>query len=105
MMNTDPNLITSDENAEVIAKILPKIQLLTDALLAQAPEVRNHLLEINEDLRQYPDLVHLLNDEQIAPIYSALRQQTNVVIAAKAAKKPANKKASADDAAMLNALL
>lgn len=102
-------MITTDQNAEVIAKILPKLSILDEMLEAQAPGLKNYLLEINEDLRQYPDLVHLLTDEQIKPIYSALRAVTNTVITAKAAKAnkevKGTKKVSADDGAMLANLL
>lgn len=102
-------IITTDQNAEVIAKILPKLSTLDEMLEAQAPGLKNYLLEINEDLRQYPDLVHLLNDEQIKPIYSALRAVTNTVITAKAAKATkevkGTKKVSAEDGNMLANLL
>lgn len=102
-------MITTDQNAEVIAKILPKLSTLDEMLEAQAPGLKNYLLEINEDLRQYPDLVHLLSDEQIKPIYSALRAVTNTVITAKAAKATkevkGTKKVSAEDGNMLANLL
>jgi hypothetical protein len=102
-------LIQTDQNAEVIAKILPKLQQLDEMLESQAPGIKNYLLEINEDLRQYPDLVHLLNDEQIRPIYSALRAVTNTVITAKAAKAnkevKGTKKVSSEDGNMLANLL
>lgn len=103
------DVITTDQNAEVISRILPKLSQLDEMLESQAPGLKNYLLEINEDLRQYPDLVHLLTDEQIRPIYSALRATTNTVITAKAAKankeSKTTKKVSGDDAALLASLL
>lgn len=98
-------IITTDANAEAVAKILPKIQDLEVALLSQAPEVAHHLSEINEDLRQYPDLTWLLSDEQIKPIYSALREMSDVEITTRAAKKKTAPKVSAESKALLNALL
>lgn len=103
------DLIQTDQNAEVISRILPKLSQLDEMLESQAPGLKNYLLEINEDLRQYPDLVHLLNDEQIRPIYSALRAVTNTVITAKAAKTnkevKGTKKVSAEDGNMLSNLI
>lgn len=104
MTTQDPNVIQSDANAELIAGILPKLQALDEALLAQAPTIRNHLQDINDNLREFPDLVHLLTDEQIRPIYSALRAHTNVEIAARASKAK-GPKTSAADKQMLNDLL
>jgi hypothetical protein len=108
-MSTDQNIIATDQNAEVISRILPKLQQLDSMLESQAPGLKNYLLEINEDLRQYPDLVHLLTDEQIKPIYSSLRAITNTVITAKAAKAnkevKGTKKVSSEDGNMLANLL
>lgn len=103
--NSVSDTITSDVQAEKIALILPKLQSLQIALESENPEIRGYLKAIHTDLAQYPDLAHLLTDEQIAPIYSAIRQQTNVVIEAKAAKKKSGAKATADTANLLMGLL
>jgi hypothetical protein len=103
IITTDVQADTEAENALMISVILPKINILREALLAQAPEIANHLKEINEDLRQYPDLVHLLSDDDIAPIYSAIMEQSNVEITAKAAKKKTT--FSDSDKNLLNSLL
>lgn len=83
----DPNLIISDDQAEKISAILPKLASLQEAIETLSPNIRNYLKFINEDLMQYPDLVHLLTDEQIKPIYSALRAETQVFITTRAASK------------------
>src|SRR6185437_962339 len=103
MSETIPTTEISEENAQVIQRILPKIAQLEAALLAEAPGIRNHLQDINDDLKQYPDVVMLLSDEQIAPIYHALRAHTNVEIAARAAKK--SKKATKEEGQFLADLL
>lgn len=84
--------------------ILPKIERLEAALLAAEPGIENYLAEINEDLRQYPDLTFLLSDEQIAPIYKAIIQRSNVVIAVKASKKRGSN-AMLDDGSSVASLL
>lgn len=83
----DPSIITTDEQSEKIALILPKLEALQEAIETQNPNIRNYLKRLNEDLMQYPDLVHLLTDEQIKPIYSALRAETQVFITTRESKK------------------
>lgn len=73
-----------------VEDIVPKLDNLSQMLDANAPGIENHLKEINEDLRQYPDLVFLLSDEQISPIYRAILKHENVVIKVKEAKKRKN---------------
>jgi hypothetical protein len=80
-------MITSDEQANKIAAILPKLQSLQVALEEANPNIHGYLKAINEDLRQYPELTILLTDEQIKPIYSALRAESQAVIAVKESKK------------------
>lgn len=86
-MTQESQLITTDTQSAQLAEILPKLESLRIALEEQNPNVRNYLKLINENLRLFPDLVHLLSDEQITPIYSALRAETQVFISAKESKK------------------
>jgi hypothetical protein len=94
----------SEPGGMTVADILPKIERLQSALEAQAPGIENYLSEINEDLRQYPELTFLLSDEEIAPIYAAILKKTNTVIAVKTAKKKGNK-GMLDDGQMVADLL
>lgn len=77
----------TQEQQDQLSTILPKINSLENELQQENPNIHLYLKDINENLREFPDLVHLLSDEQIAPIYSAMRQLTGVAIAVKVAKK------------------
>lgn len=92
--------IISDVDAEKIGKVLEKLERLSDLLEVQAPDIANHMLAINRDLRQYPELVHLLSDEQIAPIYRGAIQMSQETFAA-TAKKKATKAAKAETKAIM----
>jgi phosphopantetheine adenylyltransferase len=70
-----------------VSDILPKIETLRQSLEAADPNIEFHMRAINEDLRQYPELVFALTDEQIAPIYQSILKKTNTTITVKAAKK------------------
>lgn len=103
-MNQLPEIIETDASVEAIAEIIPKLQALQQALEEQNPNINGYLKSISENLRQFPELVHLLSDEQIKPIYSAMRQQTSVVISAKLAKNAAKKPTANEAAQLLNLL-
>src|SRR5690606_7622616 len=76
-----------DEEQQLrVSEILPKLKALEEALQTEAPGIENYIKDINNNLREFPELVHLLSDEQIKPIYSAYRAQTGVAIATKRAK-------------------
>lgn len=70
-----------------IEDIAPKLEQLEQMLLDENPDMPVFLREINEDLRQYPELTYLLNDDQIKAIVTAIRHQTNIAIRVKSAKK------------------
>lgn len=54
-----------------------------------APDIRNHLEALNNNLRKNPELIHLLTEEQIAPYYKAVVAQADLVL------QPVKKKAAA----------
>ncbi len=99
------NIIQSDINSAAIEEILPKLAALQEALETNNPDIAGYMKGIKQNLSMFPDLVHLLSDEQIKPIYSAARAQTQVVIATKAAKKKVDGKASKADNDLLRSLL
>ncbi len=78
--------------AITVDSILPKIAHLQQMLETAAPGIENYLMEINEDLRQYPELTFMLSDEQIAPIYSAIMKREGIALAVKASKKKGSKR-------------
>lgn len=100
------DVITTDEQAEKIAVVLPKIEQLAQELQSENPEIDKYMKFINDDLRQYPELVHLLSDEQIKPLYSAMRQKTDITISVKASRGGKKKtKGLLDNGKMLGDLL
>lgn len=66
------------------------------------PEIKMALIEINKDLRNFPELAHMLNKEQVRVIVRRILHSKHEFIApVKAAKKPAKPKVSSDVAALL----
>ena len=66
-------------------------QNLKTALENNMPDVEVYLLEINTQLREFPELYQLLSDEDIAQVYKVLRNRSNVAITV--AKSKTSKKA------------
>ena len=64
-------------------------------LEADNPNVRDELIKIHKELRDRPELAHILTDEQIKSIVTGLsiRTSTDLLAAAKPAKKTAPAKA------------
>lgn len=84
--------------------ILPKLEKLEQALKENAPEIDHHMLEINQDLRQYPELVFALTDEQIAPLYQSILKKTNTFIEVKTSRKRGKKNMLDDGTSVADAL-
>ena len=68
-----------------------KVTELSDALLSRHPRMPLLLQEIWQTLRQYPEQVTLLSEEQIAQVISGLKVQTGVEFAASATKTAGTK--------------
>lgn len=65
-------------------------ELLRVAAEDSAPlDIRSYMARISGNLRKFPDIVHLLSDEQIAPYYTAVLKQNELIL------QPAKKKAAA----------
>lgn len=100
---------TPEQNAqlEVTLQYIAKIE---EALLREDPEMPNYIKWINNEVRQYPELMHLLTDEQIAPIYQGIMKVTGVQIAvtkSRAGKSTAKSKNTGllDDGTSVGSLL
>ena len=93
MNPSDQELIPAMEesNAEKVEQILPLIAQLEQELQVENPEIESYLRKINHNLRELPDLVHLLTDDQIAPIYQAMLKKSNVVIEVKKSRAKGKK--------------
>lgn len=87
---------------QALDSILEVMAALDKELKEENPQLEQHCVLINNNLRSFPDLIHLLTDEQARPFYNAMMLKANVVLAPKkaAAKKaPINPKL--DDASDL----
>jgi hypothetical protein len=73
------------------SEVQDKIQELQERLLSQHPTMPVLLQTIHKLLKQQPDNVTLLSDEQIGVIVSGLLRHTGTEIAAKAAGKKTKK--------------
>ena len=87
-----------------LMEIQSTIQELENALLTAHPEMPILLRKIHTKLREDPELVTLLSEEEIAQVINGLKAQTNVQLTApKATKAKADKPATATS--RLNAIL
>lgn len=77
---TELSLPTSPEEQETLTACIAKCEELRTALLTDDPDMMGYLRQINEQMRQFPELVHMLTDEQIAPVYQAMMKRTGIAI-------------------------
>jgi hypothetical protein len=82
-------------NIEEIVK--GRIFELQEALEKATPNYTNILREIHNTLKNDPDVVTLLTEDEIGTITAALKQHKNVVITSEAVKKVSKKKLSSID--------
>lgn len=65
---------------ELLERAILGCAKLEAALLSEDEDLPQLMQQIQSQLGQYPELVHLLSDEQIAPLYIALRTQSQIEI-------------------------
>ena len=104
-----PEIIPTQETQvpEYVPYVLAKLQQLDNILQEDAPGIENFMLDIANDMKLYPDLVHILTDEEIAPLYQAMVVQSGIQIVAEKTKKSSKTavpKVSAATKAKLNDL-
>lgn len=75
------------EQAALFAAAERSISELEAQLVAEDPDIRTYLREINLQLRQFPELLYLLKPEQRAPIYRGLITVSEIEIVKAKAKK------------------
>lgn len=68
---------SGEEHLPALKAILKQ---LDEELEKEAPDLGSYLEKINKNLRQFPDLGHLLTDEEIAPLYDATLRKASVVL-------------------------
>jgi hypothetical protein len=69
-----------------LKELLPKMQKLEAALLANDPQMANYLKDIHKHLIQYEELAHLLSEDQIAVILEGQQKKIGVILAAETTK-------------------
>jgi hypothetical protein len=72
-----------------------KVADLSQAILDKHPRMPTLLREIHTTIRQYPEQVTLLSEEEISTIVSGLQVQTNTAFAAAVSKPAAAKSVTA----------
>lgn len=75
---------------EILSGVRDRIAGLANALEEKNPGIENYLSAINMDVRQYPELMHMLSEEEIAAIYKGLQTKTGIHVTVKTAKKKGN---------------
>lgn len=95
----DPKL-SAEENylrQASASEVQDKIQELSERLLTEHPTMPVLLQEIHKLLKQQPDNVTLLSDEQIGAIVSGLLRTTSTQIATTTKKKKVSQKLTLED--------
>ena len=88
-------------NADIF---MDNLESLSDSIIAKAPNIGEYLHLIHRNLSKYPELTHLLEDEQIGIVVSGLLKLTNTELAIKATKVKGTKKSAPISIDMAQAL-
>lgn len=72
-------------------EVKEKLAQLEEALLQQLPTMPSLLRDIHRSLKNDPDTVTLLTEEECAILVNGLKKQTNTAIATTALKTPRKK--------------
>lgn len=70
--------LTIDEALELAKQGLLELDA---ALQEEAPDLNVWMTKLNTNLRQFPELIHLLSDEQRAPLYRAIIKVSQIKVA------------------------
>lgn len=62
----------SEQQTALLNSAIFNCTKLQEALLQEDPNMPLYCKQINEDIRQHPELLHLLSEEQIAAIYQSV---------------------------------
>jgi hypothetical protein len=78
-----------------------KVASLQDAILSRHPRMTGLLAEIHKTLKQYPENVTLMSEEEVKVIVSGLEMQTQTYLASQTVGKPGSGKSIAAKLARL----
>jgi hypothetical protein len=87
----------STELEDLVAQRLEDLRIAQEQL---DPNISIHVIEIHKSLKEHPEIVSILSDEQIRTYITARRKMANITLSpvkASAAKKTAAKKAATLD--------
>lgn len=94
--------MSTETQAEIDPQVLEAVRAdmaeLAEELTKELPQISIQLERINKNLRPNPELVLLLDDDEIAPFYQAYMRMAEVQKLTKPAKKGGSKKPPAADA-------
>lgn len=80
MNPTGPEITITPEHPK-LKELLPKLDALEKALLANDPKMPGHLKEIHKYLIQFEELAHLLSETDIAKILDAQQKIVGIKLA------------------------
>ena len=89
-MNTTTTVPTSNPQA---FEVQEKLAQLESMLTNEVPNISTLLRDIHRTLKQDPDVVTILSEEECSILVRGLKQQTNTIISTGAIKKAKTKKA------------
>ena len=76
---------------DIATQLREKVATLQTALLSAHPQMPSLLRDIHNQLKQDPDCMTILSDEEVGVIVQGLMRQTQTVIAENVAKKGTGK--------------
>lgn len=81
----------SEKQHAALDRVYAQLSNAEEVLKQQNPQIQDYMQAIHTDLRMYPELKYLLNDDQIATLYQGMMVGTEVVIKKKTARKAGKK--------------
>lgn len=78
-----PESFTDNTPAPVspeLSDLLHYISSLSEEMKKEHPELPTYMQIIHKKIVEYPELVHLLTDEQIGVVYQAALKQSNIIL-------------------------
>ena len=103
-MSTNAKSELSPEQALLLQNATEASAKLEAAILADEPQMRDFLREINAQLRQFPELLYLLTPENRSAIYRGLIKISEVEVVKATAKKAGKKNVLEDGSTVMSAL-
>lgn len=82
---------------QIMDQVLATMAELDAELTQESPQIEQYCVRINQNLRQFPDMIHLLTDEQAAPYYKAMVKKAELVLQPLKAKKAKTLKVAPPD--------